>query len=174
MTDTSDTTPQHAALLSDREIKAVARAKLEDEMFTLNKGALLDALALAGVTRVVVSFDGYGDSGQIENVEVQAGDDQVAMPGAAIEFSEAIWDQTEQGVRPPVSPPSSRAWPTMFSKRPIAAGRTATVLTATSSSMSRRDDHARLQRALHRVRKLHPRLLRRRSWDTAITTLSRR
>ena len=56
---------------------------------------MLNALALAGVTRVVVSFDGYGDSGQIENVEVQAGDDQVAMPGAAIEIAEAIWDQAE-------------------------------------------------------------------------------
>ena len=118
-------------------MKAVAQAQLEAELFTLNKGALLNALALAGVTRVVVSFDGYGDSGQIENVEVQAGDDQVAMPGAAIEIAEAIWDQAEPSVRPSVSPPSSRAWPTTFSKRPIAAGRTATVLTATSSSMSR-------------------------------------
>ena len=95
MTDTSATTPEPVAPLSDWEMKAVAQAKLEAELFTLNKGALLDALALAGVTRVVVSFDGYGDSGQIENVEVQAGDDQVAMPGAAIEFSEAIWDQAE-------------------------------------------------------------------------------
>ena len=84
MTDISATTPEPVAPLSDWEMKAVAQAKLETELFTLNKGALLDALALAGVTRVVVSFDGYGDSGQIENVEVQAGDDQVAMPGAAI------------------------------------------------------------------------------------------
>ena len=42
-------------------MKAVARAKLEAELFTLNKAALLNALALAGVTRVVVSFDGCGD-----------------------------------------------------------------------------------------------------------------
>jgi hypothetical protein len=95
MTTTSATTPEPVAPLSDWEMKAVAQAQLEAELFTLNKGALLNALALAGVTRVVVSFDGYGDSGQIENVEVQAGDDQVAMPGAAIEFSEAIWDQAE-------------------------------------------------------------------------------
>ena len=80
MTDTSATTPEPVAPLSDWEMKAVAQAKLEAELFTLNKGALLNALALAGVTRVVVSFDGYGDSGQIENVEAQAGDDPVAMP----------------------------------------------------------------------------------------------
>lgn len=95
MTDTSDTTPQPAAPLSDWEMKAVARAKLEAELFTLNKAALLNALALASVTRVVVSFDGYGDSGQIENVQAQAGDDSVTMPAAAIEIAEAIWDQAE-------------------------------------------------------------------------------
>ncbi|HUC18147.1 MAG TPA: hypothetical protein VMA37_10735 [Acetobacteraceae bacterium] len=95
MTDTSDTTPQPAAPLSDWEIKATAQAKLEAQLFTLNKTALLNALALASITRVVVSFDGYGDSGQIENVEAQAGDDPVTMPGAAIEFAEAVWDQTE-------------------------------------------------------------------------------
>ena len=93
MTDTSDTTPH--APLSDWEMKAVARAKLDAELFTLNKAALLNALALAGVTRVVVSFDGYGDSGQIENVEAQAGGDPVTMPGAAIEIAEAVLDQVE-------------------------------------------------------------------------------
>ena len=95
MTDTSDTTPQHAALISDWEMKAVTRAKLEAELFTLNKATLLNALTLAGVTRVVVSFDGYGDSGQIENIEAQAVDDPVTMPVAAIELAEAVWDQAE-------------------------------------------------------------------------------
>lgn len=95
MTDTSDATPQSTAPLSDWEMKAVARAKLEAELFTLNKATLFNALTLAGVTRVVVSFDGYGDSGQIENVEAQAGGDPVTIPGAAIEIAEAVWDQTE-------------------------------------------------------------------------------
>lgn len=96
MTDTSATTPEPAAPLSDWEMKAITRPKLQAELFTLNKAALLNALALAGVTRVVVSFDGYGDSGQIENVEVQIGADQVAMPTAVIEIAEAVWDQAEQ------------------------------------------------------------------------------
>jgi hypothetical protein len=95
MASTSDTTSESAPQLSDWEIKAAAQAKLEAELFTLNKAALLNALALAGVTRVVVSFDGYGDSGQIENVEAQAGDDPVTMPGAAIEIAETVWDQPE-------------------------------------------------------------------------------
>ena len=95
MTDTSDTNPQPTAPLSDWEMKAVARAKLEAELFTINKATLLNALTLAGVTRVVVSFDGYRDSGQIENVEVQVGADPVTMPVAAIELAEAVWDQAE-------------------------------------------------------------------------------
>jgi hypothetical protein len=95
MTDAAAIIPEPAAPLSDWEMKAITPAKLEAELFTRYKGALLNALALAGVTRVVVSFDGYGDSGQIENVEVQAGDDQIAMPTAAIEIAEAVWDQAE-------------------------------------------------------------------------------
>jgi hypothetical protein len=54
---------------------------------------LLKALALAGVTHVVVTFDGYGDSGQIENVEVRAGDVVVAMPPDLIAPAEAVWGQ---------------------------------------------------------------------------------
>ena len=95
MTDTSDTTPQPTAPLSDWEVKAAARAKLDAELFTLNKATLLNALTLAGVTHVVVSFDGYGDSGQIENVEAQTGHNPVTMPAAAVEIAEAVWDQAE-------------------------------------------------------------------------------
>ena len=95
MTSTSDTTSESQAPLSEWEMQAAAQAKLDAELFALNKTALLNALALAGVTRVVVSFDGYCDSGQIENVEAQAGDDPATMPSAAIEFAEVVWDQTE-------------------------------------------------------------------------------
>ena len=95
MASTSDTTSESQAPFSEWEMKAAVRAKLDAELFALNKTALLDALAFAGVTRVVVSFDGYGDSGQIENVEARAGEDPVTMPGVAIEIAEAVWDQAE-------------------------------------------------------------------------------
>jgi hypothetical protein len=48
-----------------------------------------------GVTLIVVTFDGYGDSGQIENIEVKAGDAVMAMPAGDVEIAEAIWDQPE-------------------------------------------------------------------------------
>jgi len=95
MTNTSYNTPESQAPLSEWEMKAAARAKLDAELFAVNKTALLNALEIAGVTRVVVSFDGYGDSGQIENMEAQVGDDPVTMPGTAIEIAESVWDQTE-------------------------------------------------------------------------------
>lgn len=95
MTDTPDMPPNAEAPFSDWEAKAAARAKLEAELFAINKTALLNALALAGVTHVTVSFDGYGDSGQIENVEVRAGDDEAIMPAATIEIAESVWDEPE-------------------------------------------------------------------------------
>ncbi|MCR8493017.1 DUF6878 family protein [Brucella anthropi] len=95
MSETSDTTPQHTPPLSEWETLAAARTQLETELFVLNKAELLNALALAGVTHVVVTFDGYGDSGQIEDVQVRAGDDDLTMPSAVIELCEAVWGEPE-------------------------------------------------------------------------------
>ncbi|MBN9533629.1 MAG: hypothetical protein J0H10_09755 [Alphaproteobacteria bacterium] len=95
MTNTSDITPEPNPPLSDWELKSQAHAKLEAEVFKQNKAALLDALAVAGITAVIVSFDGYGDSGQIENVEVLIGDDEARMPAGTIEIGEALWGEVE-------------------------------------------------------------------------------
>jgi len=81
----------------DWEAKRAAQDQLHNELQPLNKTALFDALAGARVTHVIVTFDGYGDSGQIENVEVKAGDTIVAMPEATIEVAEAVWGQPEPG-----------------------------------------------------------------------------
>ena len=95
MTDTSDIAPEPQAPLAEWETLSALRRQHEAQLFALNKADLLNALALAGITHVVVTFDGYGDSGQIENVEAQAGDDPVIMPAATIEIAEAVWEQAE-------------------------------------------------------------------------------
>lgn len=95
MSETSDTAPQATPPLSEWEKLAAERTKLEAELFVLNKAELLNALALTGITHVVVTFDGYGDSGQIEDVQVRAGDDDIAMPSAIIEICEAVWGEPE-------------------------------------------------------------------------------
>src|SRR3546814_4953625 len=46
--------------------QSAAREALATALLPVNKTALFDVLAAAAVTTVVVSFDGYGDSGQIE------------------------------------------------------------------------------------------------------------
>jgi len=95
MTDTFNTTPSNDSLSSDWEAKRAAQDRLHAELQPRNKAALFDAVAAAGVTHVVVTFDGYGDSGQIEHIELKAGDATVAMPQAEIEIASAVWAQAE-------------------------------------------------------------------------------
>jgi len=95
MTNASDFPAVVDSAPSDWETKRAAQDRRHAELQPLNKAALFEALTAASVTLVVVSFDGYGDSGQIENVEVKAGDTVVPMPECTIEIAEAVWDQPE-------------------------------------------------------------------------------
>ena len=95
MSDNSETAPETSPTPFDWTTLAALRSRLEAELFSLNKTVLLDALASAGITHVVVTFDGYSDSGQIENVDVRSGDDDIAMPDARIEIAQAVWGQSE-------------------------------------------------------------------------------
>jgi hypothetical protein len=95
MTNASDIPSANDGVLSDWETKRATQDRLRAELQPLNKAVLFDALAAADVTLVVVSFDGYGDSGQIENVEVKASDTVIAMPEGTIEIAEAVWDQIQ-------------------------------------------------------------------------------
>jgi hypothetical protein len=62
----------------DRHAKALKQANL------INKTAVFEALAVAGITSVTVEFDGEGDSGQIESVIACAGDARVELPATPI------------------------------------------------------------------------------------------
>ncbi len=78
--------------------------RIASELLGVNKAALFDALAAAGITTVIVNFDGCGDSGQIEAIEVRAGDDECALPAVEIEIASANWgsatiDRQTQPVR---------------------------------------------------------------------------
>lgn len=56
-----------------------------------NKAALFGALARASITFVTVTFDGYGDSGQIEDITAQRGDDLVPLPTEEITICSVVW-----------------------------------------------------------------------------------
>ncbi len=55
----------------------------------LNKNTVFDALAVAGVDRVTASFDGEGDSGQIEDVIAYKGNEPTELPGGSVTIHSA-------------------------------------------------------------------------------------
>lgn len=68
------------------------RDRLDAELLPANKAALFGALAAAGIVTVVVTFDGYGDSGQIESVDARDSHGDVALPENLVEIATAPWD----------------------------------------------------------------------------------
>jgi len=89
-TDTSQSDPQAREATYLAQYKDHARRVAE--AWPAKKAVLFDALARAGITSVIVIFDGYGDSGQIEQVEIRAGDDVLAeLPPDQIEFVEPVF-----------------------------------------------------------------------------------
>jgi hypothetical protein len=80
--------------------KMAALSALRIEALPLNKTALFDALAAAGIDQVVVEFDGSGDSGQIENVAATVGDDTpIDLPQIEITLHEVDREKMSLFVR---------------------------------------------------------------------------
>ena len=63
------------------EQKCAAASALRAHALPLNKSALFDALAAAGIQTVVIEFDGCGDSGQLENITgLDAENAEITLP----------------------------------------------------------------------------------------------
>jgi hypothetical protein len=90
----TDETPTPAPTLNidDWLIKDRARTALCETLRPGNKTALFDAFAAAGITSVLVHFDGYGDSGQIEDIDVVAGDQPSTLPTVEVELASIAFD----------------------------------------------------------------------------------
>lgn len=98
MTDTSTTVASAASVSPDYSVylaREAERDRLDAELLPANKAALFEALAAAGIVTVVVSFDGYGDSGQIEAIEAHNEQGEATLPDAHIEIARAPWEGTE-------------------------------------------------------------------------------
>ena len=68
------------------------RSALETTLRAQNKEVLFDGLRLAGIAQVLVSFDGSGDSGQIESIDARNdADHHVSLPAAQIIFAGIDW-----------------------------------------------------------------------------------
>lgn len=94
MTDTQPTQVP-ASDFADYEQHNREHARIAGELLASNKTALFDALAAAGIATVIVVFDGYGDSGQVENIEAKAGDEIVDLPTDEIEIARPVWGASE-------------------------------------------------------------------------------
>lgn len=77
-----------ARILADQAERDAAEVALHAR----NKEALFDGLRLVGIAHVLVTFDGSGDSGQIESIEARSDADQnVTLPAAQITFAGIDW-----------------------------------------------------------------------------------
>jgi hypothetical protein len=75
------TTPIHEASRPDPDPPSRELLVLAERANVQNKAVLFDALAEARVHTLAVSFDGYGDSGQIESIEAfDAADQPIELP----------------------------------------------------------------------------------------------
>lgn len=71
--------------------------RLRGETRPINARAVFDALAVAGITQVVATFDGSGDSGQVEEVTASVGDDDAELPSVMVEHIDVNYDGTKTG-----------------------------------------------------------------------------
>jgi len=62
------------------------------EAWKLNREVFFCALSAAHITRVTVTFDGEGDSGQIDNIAAYKGDEPVPLPDQAINLRTVSWN----------------------------------------------------------------------------------
>jgi hypothetical protein len=91
-TPTHDPTFDTASWLAQEQ----ARARLDESIRPENKAALFEALAQVGITTVLVEFDGYGDSGQIEDISAHAGPDiAVNLPERNVEIDRVEYGSLE-------------------------------------------------------------------------------
>ncbi len=75
------------------------RAARRDALRPGNKERLFDGLTAAGITHVTVTFDGAGDSGQIESIAAWAGETAVEFPAVEIPYAALTWDKPEVEMR---------------------------------------------------------------------------
>jgi len=90
-----DITPDPAAFLNDYAEKDRTFQVLAASLHAANKTALFDALQTADITRVVVVFDGCGDSGQVEDLAASKDDQPRKLPPGTVAIARAHWGMTE-------------------------------------------------------------------------------
>ncbi len=65
------------------------------ELGQINKTTIFDALAAAHIDLVLVTFDGEGDSGQIQDITASLKEQSVQLPDVKVKLLQAVWGKTE-------------------------------------------------------------------------------
>jgi hypothetical protein len=75
------------------QAKVERATQLNAEILPHNKQVLFEALASAGIATVEMNFDGYGDSGSIEDTTAFDGNNhELALPTAEITIKTVVFD----------------------------------------------------------------------------------
>jgi hypothetical protein len=91
----SQSTPEPAIDETAFDRKQREYARRAEGTRSANKIVLFDVLAAAGIETITVIFDGYGDSGQIERMDVEPGQGTTLLPSDRIEIARTIWESPE-------------------------------------------------------------------------------
>ena len=104
-TATSVQSPTDAATIASQHADWEARTREYDRqwedyrrrrsaVFRFTKAAIFDALQVAGITRVVIEFEGSGDSGQMEQATAFRGEEEIVpFPKECIEITRVDFDE---------------------------------------------------------------------------------
>lgn len=84
-----------AATMAQFEAAQLAHRMLSTTAMARNKDTLFAILREVGITEIIVTFDGAGDSGQIEDIDARQGDVVVPMPAAEITLARVSWGISE-------------------------------------------------------------------------------
>ena len=88
-----------AARMAEADRTWQAQRDLEAEVLPLNKRVLFEVLAAAGISVVVVTFDGSGDSGQVEAIVASGPNEEpLEIPGGCIEYRVVDYGTSEPSV----------------------------------------------------------------------------
>lgn len=90
-----NTTPAPSFDFAAWEVERRAHEAAQTAIRPANKSALFSVLSAAGITRVDVSFDGYGDSGQIESIDAKADRTNTPLPEATVTLAIFGWRDTD-------------------------------------------------------------------------------
>ena len=84
--------------------REAARNALFEDLRPINQNTIFDALSSAGIVSLVVAFDGYGDSGQIESITATGSEGEIDLPEDSIEYASPAYGDDGDSIRKTTMP----------------------------------------------------------------------